>query len=136
MSTMLKMHIPRIKYAKPNLYDCNLNFCLSIKGSAWKIFLKHTASHIYKPRSKPWLIPFNFFQAVRPGKRPRTLTHGHNMINSDKAASGFFSPSLFCSDHYICVSPASIAKSWHSDLYLEKLPYIVTRSVEIQIKMI
>lgn len=115
MSTMLKMYIPRIKYAKPNLHNCSLNFCLSIKGSVWKIFLKsHSIIHLQNDNpNHHWSISISLREGMS-GNRSWTLTHGYNMINSDKISSLFFFFSLpFCLNHYVCISLASIVKTWH-----------------------
>lgn len=85
MSTMLKMYIPRIKNAKPNLHNCSLNFCLSIRRSVWKIFLKnHSIIHLQNDNpSHHGSISISLIAGMS-GNRSWTLPHGYYMIHSDK----------------------------------------------------
>ena len=94
-STVLKTYIPRIGYAKPNLYNCHLNFCLTIKGSVCKVFLKGTGSCIYKMTIQIITSTFPLIsEQPVSGNRSWTLPRANNRISSDKTSSVLFFLSL------------------------------------------
>lgn len=108
MSTMLKMYIPRIKYRKPYL-----NFCLSIKGSVWKEFLKNTLSYILKMTIQIISNTFQFIPAQSmSGNESWTFKiWGYNKLRLKiSSVFLFFSLPLFCSNHYVCKFLTSIVK--------------------------